>query len=160
MAIGGSTNAVIHLVALAGRLGIDLPLEVFDEISRTTPFLVNVKPSGDHLMEDMFYAGGIPALMREIADLLHGDAMTVTGKTMGENIATAELHDRNVIRPRGEPLHPEGGLVILRGNLAPDGAVIKQTAATPSLLRHRGRALVFGSREELLSQIDDARPGC
>jgi L-arabonate dehydrase len=155
MAIGGSTNAVIHLVALAGRLGIDLPLETFDAISRTTPFLINIKPSGEGLMEDLFYAGGIPALMKEIADLLHQDAMTVTGRTMGENIASAEVYDRAIIRPRAEPLHPEGGLVILRGNLAPDGAVIKQTAATPSLLRHHGRALVFKSREELLSRIDD-----
>ena len=155
MASGGSTNAVIHLVALAGRLGVDLPLEVFDEISRTTPFLLNIKPSGDYLMEDMFYAGGIPALMHEIADLLHGDVMTVTGRTMAENIANAEVYDRNVIRPRSEPIHPEGGLAILRGNLAPDGAVIKQTAASPHLLRHRGRALVFDSREELLANIDD-----
>jgi dihydroxy-acid dehydratase len=155
MAIGGSTNAVIHLVALAGRLGIELDLETFDTISRTTPFLINVKPSGEYLMEDMFYAGGIPALMREIADLLHLDAMTVTGKTMGENIATAQTYNRDIIRSRAGALHPEGGIAILRGNLAPDGAVIKQTAASPHLLKHRGRALVFGSREELLSRIDD-----
>jgi dihydroxy-acid dehydratase len=155
MAIGGSTNAVIHLVALAGRLGIDLPLETFDELSRTTPFLVNLKPSGQYLMEDLFYAGGIPALMRQIADLLHLDALTVTGKTVGHNIAAAEIHNRDVIRPRAEPLSAEGGIAILRGNLAPDGAVIKQTAASPHLLKHRGRALVFASRDELLSQIDD-----
>jgi dihydroxy-acid dehydratase len=155
MAIGGSTNAVIHLVALAGRLGIDLTLETFDAISRTTPFLINVKPSGAYLMEDMFYAGGIPALMKEIADLLHLDAMTTTGKTIGENIASAQTHNRDIIRSRDEPLHPEGGIAILRGNLAPDGAVIKQTAASAHLLRHRGRALVFASREELLGRIDD-----
>lgn len=155
MAIGGSTNAVIHLVALAGRLGVDLPLETFDEISRTTPFLVNVKPSGEHLMEDLYYAGGIPALMREISDLLHLDAMTVTGRTVGENIASAVVHDRDIIRPREAPLHPEGGTVVLRGNLAPDGAVLKQTAASPHLLRHRGRALVFKSRDDLLARIDD-----
>jgi L-arabonate dehydrase len=155
MALGGSTNAVIHLMALAGRLGIDLALEDFDAISRSTPFLVNVKPSGAYLMEDMFYAGGIPALMKEIADLLHQEALTVTGKTIGENIASAQTHNRDVIRPRAEPLSPEGGIAILRGNLAPDGAVIKQTAASPHLLRHRGRALVFASREELLARIDD-----
>jgi dihydroxy-acid dehydratase len=155
MAIGGSTNAVIHLVAIAGRLGIDLSLETFDEISRTTPFLVNLKPSGQYLMEDLFYAGGIPALMREIADLLHLDAPTVTGKTVGYNIAAAEIHNRDVIRPRAEPLSAEGGIAILRGNLAPDGAVIKQTAASPHLLKHRGRAVVFASRDELLSRIDD-----
>jgi dihydroxy-acid dehydratase len=155
MAIGGSTNAVIHLVAIAGRLGIDLPLETFDEISRTTPFLLNLKPSGQYLMEDMFYAGGIPALMREIADLLHLDALTVTGKTVGHNISAAETHNRDVIRPRAEPLSTEGGIAILRGNLAPNGAVIKQTAASPHLLKHRGRALVFASRDELLSRIDD-----
>jgi L-arabonate dehydrase len=155
MAIGGSTNAVIHLVAIAGRLGIDLSLETFDELSRTTPFLLNLKPSGQYLMEDMFYAGGVPALMREIADLLHLDAMTVTGKSVGHNISAAEVHNRDVIRPRAEPLNTEGGIAILRGNLAPNGAVIKQTAASPHLLKHRGRALVFASRDELLSRIDD-----
>jgi dihydroxy-acid dehydratase len=155
MAIGGSTNAVIHLVAIAGRLGIDLSLETFDEISRTTPFLLNLKPSGRYLMEDMFYAGGVPALMREIADLLHLDAMTVTGKSVGHNISAAEVHNRDVIRPRAESLNSEGGIAILRGNLAPNGAVIKQTAASPHLLKHRGRALVFASRDELLSRIDD-----
>jgi dihydroxy-acid dehydratase len=155
MAIGGSTNAVIHLVAIAGRLGIDLSLETFDELSRTTPFLLNLKPSGRYLMEDMFYAGGVPALMREIADLLHLDALTVTGKTVGHNISAAEVHNRDVIRPRAEPLNAEGGIAILRGNLAPNGAVIKQTAASPHLLKHRGRALVFASRDELLSRIDD-----
>ncbi|HJZ47145.1 MAG TPA: dihydroxy-acid dehydratase, partial [Roseiflexaceae bacterium] len=131
MAIGGSTNAVIHLVAIAGRLGIELPLETFDTLSRTTPFLVNIKPSGEHLMEDLFYAGGIPALMKEIADLLHLDALTVSGQTVGANIATAQVYNRDIIRPHDEPLQPEGGIAILRGNLAPDGAVIKQTAATP-----------------------------
>jgi L-arabonate dehydrase len=155
MAIGGSTNAVIHLVALAGRLGIDLPLETFDAISRTTPYLINVKPSGHYLMEDMFYAGGIPALMKELGDLLHLDALTVTGKTVGENVADAQVYNRDVIRGRAAPIDPEGGIAILRGNLAPGGAVIKQTAATPRLLRHRGRALVFKNRDDLLARIDD-----
>jgi dihydroxy-acid dehydratase len=155
MAMGGSTNAVIHLTALAGRLGIDLPLETFDALSRTTPFLVNVKPSGHYLMEDLFYAGGIPALMNELGDLLHLDALTVTGKTVGQNVASAQIYNRDVIRGREAPLHPEGGIAILRGNLAPDGAVIKQTAASPRLLRHRGRALVFQNRDDLLGRIDD-----
>jgi dihydroxy-acid dehydratase len=155
MAMGGSTNAVIHLIAIAGRLGIDLDLETFDQISRRTPFLVNVKPSGRHLMEDFFYAGGIPALMREIADLLQPEALTVTGRTIGENIADAQVHSREVIRSRSQPLNPDGGLVILRGNLAPDGAVLKQTATTPGLLAHRGRAVVFKDRDDLLQRIDD-----
>jgi dihydroxy-acid dehydratase len=155
MAIGGSTNAVIHLIALAGRLGIELSLETFDEISRATPFLANVKPCGRYLMEDLYYAGGIPALMREIADLLHLDALTVTGQPVGMNIATAAVHNREVIRPDTDPLHPQGGIAVLRGNLAPNGAVIKQTAASQHLMAHRGRALVFGSRAELLTRIDD-----
>src|SRR5262249_30018026 len=111
--------------------------------------------AGEHLREDLFYAGGIPALMKEIADLLHLDALTVSGQTVGANIATAQVYNRDIIRPHDEPLQPEGGIAILRGNLAPDGAVIKQTAATPRLLKHRGRALVFKSREELLGRIDD-----
>jgi dihydroxy-acid dehydratase len=155
MAIGGSTNAVIHLMAVAGRLGIELTLEDFDRISSTTPFLANVKPSGEYLMEDMFYAGGIPAVMKELGDLLHRDAPTVTGKTVGENVADAEVYDRNVILPRSEPLHSEGGTVVLRGNLAPDGAVLKQTASTPHLLTHRGKAVVFRDREDMLRRIDD-----
>src|SRR5690606_11903146 len=155
MAIGGSTNAIIHLVALAGRLEIDLPLEDFDRISRTTPMLVNLKPSGKYLMEDLFYAGGIPALMKELGDLLHLDALTVTGKTMGENLVKAEVSNPEVISPRSNPLMAEGGTVVLRGNLCPNGAVLKQTAASPELLNHRGPALVFKDREDLLSRIDD-----
>lgn len=155
MAIGGSTNAVIHLVALAGRLGIDLGLSVFDDISRTTPLLANVRPSGRYLMEEMFYAGGIAALMKEIEDLLHLDAITVTGNTIGENIAGAEIHNSEVIKSRTEPLYSEGGTAVLWGNLAPRGAVIKQTAASSHLLTHRGRAVVFKDREDLLHRIDD-----
>jgi L-arabonate dehydrase len=155
MAIGGSTNAVIHLMAIAGRLGVELDLDVFDQLSRTTPLLANLKPSGKYLMEDMFYAGGIPALMQEIATLLHLDATTVSGRSMGENIAGARVHSRDVIYPLAEPLQPEGGIAVLSGNLAPGGAVIKQTAASPELLRHRGRALVFPNREDLLARIDD-----
>src|SRR3974377_1678780 len=108
---GGSTNAIIHLVAIAGRLGIDLPLERFDQISRTTPFITNVRPSGDLLMEDMYYAGGLPIVIKELGPLLHLDALTVTGKTVGENIANATCFNRQVIRPLAEPLKPEGGTV-------------------------------------------------
>ncbi|MGI8989528.1 MAG: IlvD/Edd family dehydratase [Bryobacteraceae bacterium] len=154
MAIGGSTNAVVHLLAIAGRLGIDLKLEEFDAISRRTPYIVNVKPSGEFLMEEFFYAGGLPAAMKEILHLLHGDAITVTGKTIRENVEGAECHRREVIRTAAEPLNPQGGTVILRGNLAPDGAVIKQTAASPHLLQHRGRAYVFETYDRMRAEID------
>ncbi len=154
MAIGGSTNAVVHLLALAGRLGIDLKLDEFDAISRRTPYIANVKPSGEFLMEDFFYAGGLPAVMKEILHLLHRDAITVTGKTIGENVEKAECHRREVIRTASEPLHGEGGTVILYGNLAPDGAVIKQTAASAHLLQHRGKAYVFETYEQMRAEID------
>jgi dihydroxy-acid dehydratase len=154
MAVGGSTNAVVHLLAIAGRLGIELELEDFDTISRRTPYIVNVKPSGEYLMEDFYYAGGLPAVIREILPLLHGDALTVTGKSLAENVEKAECWRREVIRTAAEPLHKEGGTAILYGNLAPDGAVIKQTAASPRLLRHTGRAYVFENVEEMRSRID------
>ncbi len=154
MSMGGSTNAVIHLCAIAGRLGIQLSLDEFDRISRETPLLVNVKPSGEYLMEDLFYAGGIPALMNEIRTSLHTDAITVTGRSIGENIAAAEIHNLDVIRPTSNPLNPEGGIAVLKGNLAPAGAVLKQTAATPELMVHSGPAVVFENREDLLSRID------
>lgn len=157
MAIGGSTNAIVHLVAIAGRSGIELPLAKFDEISRTTPVIANVKPSGDFLMEDFNYAGGLPAVMKEISALLHVDAPTVNGKAVGENIAHAACFNREVIRPLGQPLRPEGGTVILKGNLAPQGAVIKQSAASPQLLRHKGRAVVFENGEDLIARIDDPK---
>jgi dihydroxy-acid dehydratase len=154
MALGGSTNAVVHLVAIAGRLGIELPLEEFDRISRRTPYLANIKPSGEYLMEDFFRAGSLPALMREILDLLHGECLTANGRTVAENVSQAPCWDREVIRARDNPLHPEGGTVILRGNLAPDGAVLKQTAASPHLLVHRGPALVFENIAEMRARID------
>lgn len=154
MAIGGSTNAVIHLIAIAGRLGLPLPLEEFDRISRHTPFLVNVKPSGEYLMEDLYYAGGLPAVMREILPLLESDNLTVNGKTLRENIEYAACFNRDVIRQIDNPLANEGGTAILRGNLAPDGAVIKQTAASPELLAHRGRAYVFDNYVHMRAQID------
>jgi dihydroxy-acid dehydratase len=154
MAIGGSTNAVIHLLALAGRLGIELNLDDFDRISRRTPVLANIKPSGQFLMEDLFYAGGIPALMTQIEDLRHVDALTVTGKTLGENIASARIVNEDVIRRLDNALSSEGGTATLWGNLAPDGAIIKQSAASPRLLRHRGRAVVFKTIHDMLVRID------
>ena len=157
MAIGGSTNAIVHLVALAGRVGLNLPLSRFDEISRVTPVIANLKPSGEFLMEDFYYAGGLPAVMKEISPLLHLDALTANGKTLGENIAHAGCFNRNVIKTLGQPLRPEGGTVILKGNLAPQGAVLKQSAASPHLLRHKGRAVVFENAEDLIARIDDAQ---
>jgi dihydroxy-acid dehydratase len=155
MAIGGSTNAVVHLIAIAGRVGVDLSLPDFDRLSRQTPFLANVKPSGEYVMEDFFYAGGLPAVMREILPLLDGAAFTVTGRTLADNLGGVEPGDRRVVRALDQPLHPEGGTAILYGTLAPDGAVIKQTAASPRLLKHRGRALVFSTFDELKAGIDD-----
>lgn len=155
MALGGSTNAIIHLIAIAGRLGIRLPLSLFDDFSRTTPFITNVRPSGKYLMEDFFYAGGVSAVMKEISPLLHLDTLTCTGKTLGENIRNAQCYNSDVIRTMKDPLYKEGGTAILYGNLAPRGAVIKQTAASPRLLQHRGRALVFESNKELYERIDD-----
>ena len=154
MAIGGSTNAVVHLIAIAGRLGIPLDLPDFDTISRRTPWIANVKPSGEFLMEDFYYAGGLPAVMKEILPLLHGDSLTVTGKTIRENLERAECYRREVIRTAAEPLHREGGTVVLYGNLAPDGAVLKQTAASARLLQHRGRAYVFENYQQMRAEID------
>jgi dihydroxy-acid dehydratase len=154
MALGGSTNAVVHLIAIAGRLGIEVTLEDFDRISRRTPWIANIKPSGEHLMEDFFYAGGLPAAMREILPLLHGDCLTVNGRTVAENLAGAACHNHDVIRSLEAPLQPEGGTAILRGNLCPRGAVIKQTAASPHLLVHRGRAYVFERYEQMKEEIE------
>ena len=154
-AVAGSTNAVLHLLALAGRLGIELPLERFDRIAARTPVLTNIQPAGEHLFEDLQRAGGVPALLAELAPLLHLDALTVTGRTLGENIAGAEVWDRDVLRPLDEPLLPPGGLAVLRGSLAPDGAVIKAGAASADLLQHRGPALVFDGIDDLLARIDD-----
>jgi len=154
MALGGSTNAVIHLIAMAGRLGIRLALEDFDRIARRTPCIVDVKPSGRFLMEDLFHAGGVPAVMNRIRDLLHCDCGTVNGRTVGENIPDASSLNNEVIRFLDRPLYAEGGIAVLNGNVAPNGAVIKQTAASERLLRHRGRAFVFNTRDEMLAQID------
>ena len=154
MAIGGSTNAVVHLLAIAGRAGVKLNLEDFDAISRKTPFLVNVRPSGEHLMEEFFYAGGVPVVMKELLPLLHRDCITVTGKSIGENIASAECFNRDVIRSLDAPLHPTGGTVVLKGNLCPRGAVIKPTAASAHLLQHRGKAHVFENYQQMHDSVD------
>jgi dihydroxy-acid dehydratase len=157
MAVGGSTNAVIHLMAVAGRAGVSLPLERFDQLSRETPLLVSVRPSGRFHMEELYEAGGVPAVMKELEPLLQMDCLTVTGKTMGENLRAVRRPERfrEIIAPLDHPLQPVGGLAILQGNLAPAGAVIKQSAASPELLQHRGRAVVFTSLEDLAERVDD-----
>ena len=154
MALGGSTNAVVHLVAIAGRLGVPLSLEDFDRISRTTPCLANIKPSGEYLMEDFFHSGGLPALLRQILPRLHRDCLTVNGKTLGVNVENAQSWNDDVIRPVDRPLSPEGGIAILHGNLCPNGAVIKQSAASPDLFQHRGKAYVFDNHEHMEAQVD------
>jgi dihydroxy-acid dehydratase len=154
-AIGGSTNAVIHLLAIAGRMGVEFKLDDWDRLGRDVPCLVNLMPSGKYLMEDFYYAGGVPAVIRELGDLIHRDALTINGKTIGENTADAPCYNRDVIRPFNDPLMKQGGLAILRGNLCPDGAVIKPSAATPVLMKHRGRAVVFENIEDLHARIDD-----
>jgi L-arabonate dehydrase len=155
MALGGSTNAIVHLVAIAGRAGIPLPLRRFDDLSRTTPLLANVRPSGKHLMEDFYYAGGVPAVLRELLPMLDGTARNVNGRSLAENVADAPCHDRDIIRPLSLPLQPEGGTVILFGNLCPGGAVLKQSAASAHLMVHRGRAVVFEDHRDLERRIDD-----
>ncbi|MEO8596094.1 MAG: IlvD/Edd family dehydratase [Candidatus Solibacter sp.] len=154
MAVGGSTNAVVHLLAIAGRTGHKLVLDDFDAISRRTPFLVNVRPSGQHMMEDFFFAGGVPAVMRELLPLLHGDCLTVNGKSIRDNVKDSPCYNHDVIRKLDAPLFAEGGTVVLRGNLCPDGAVIKQTAASPHLCEHTGAAYVFESYQQMHDSID------
>ncbi len=154
-AIGGSTNAVLHLLAIAGRLGVPLRLDDFDRIGAGVPLLVDLEPAGRFLMEDFHRAGGLLATLREVRDLLDPDAITVTGRPLVEHLAEAQTWDHEVIRARGEPLQPEAGIAVLRGNLAPDGAIIKPAAASPHLLQHRGRAVVFDSIEDFHARIDD-----
>ena len=155
MAMGGSTNALIHLVAMAGRAGIKLPLERYNDFSAKTPLLANVRPSGDkYLMEDFYYAGGLRALLAELKDLLNLDCRTVNGKTLGENLSGARIYNDDVIRPRSKPLKASGGLVVVKGNLAPNGAVIKAAAATPRLLKHTGKAVVFEDYNDMAARID------
>ncbi|KAA2255345.1 dihydroxy-acid dehydratase [Solihabitans fulvus] len=155
LALGGSTNAVIHLIAMAGRSGIPLGLNDFDELARRVPVLANIEPGGEFLMEDFYYAGGLRALLARLRDLLHLDRVTVTGRTLGEDLAGATVHDDEVIRPLDRPLATEGGVAVLRGNLAPDGAVIKYLAADPKLLRHTGPAVVFHGYADLQRRIND-----
>jgi dihydroxy-acid dehydratase len=154
-AIGGSTNAVIHLLAIAGRIGVPLKLEDWDKLGSELPCLVNLQPSGKYLMEDFYYAGGLPAVMREIQHVLDRNALTVNGKSIGENIADAPNWNKEVIKPLADPFKDRAGIAVLRGNLAPDGAVIKPSAASPHLLKHKGRAVVFESIEDLHAKIDD-----
>ena len=154
-AIGGSTNAVIHLIAMAGRLGVKLTLEDFDRLASDLPCLVNLQPSGEHLMEDFCYAGGLPVVMKEIEHLLHKDLLTASGHTVAENLASAQNHDPRVIKPFAAPFKDKAGIAVLRGNLAPRGAVIKPSAATPALLVHKGRAVVFENIEDFHQRIDD-----
>ncbi|WP_425291573.1 L-arabinonate dehydratase [Aminobacter anthyllidis] len=154
-AIGGSTNAVVHLLAIAGRIGAELTLDDWDHFGRDIPTILNLMPSGTFLMEEFCYAGGLPAVMKEIADLLDLDALTVTGKTVGDNIAGAENFNEEVILPREKALTQQGGIAVLRGNLAPNGAILKPSAASPDLMRHRGRAVVFESIEHYKARVDD-----
>jgi len=154
-ACGGSTNAVVHLLALAGRVGVSLALDDFDALSREIPLLVNLMPSGKYLMEDFCYAGGVPAVMNELGGLLRRDAMTVSGRTVGEIADEAQVWRREVIGTLDAPVGPSSGVWVLRGNLCPDGAIIKPSAATPELLTHRGRAVVFESIEDYHARIDD-----
>jgi dihydroxyacid dehydratase/phosphogluconate dehydratase len=155
MALGGSTDAVIHLLALADRVGVGLTLRRFDELSQRTPVLVNVRPSGELLVEQLFHAGGIPAVLNELQPLLHLEAATVTGKSIGENIRDTRVADARVITPRSSPISPVGSIAVLHGNLAPDGAVIKTRAASPAPLRHKGAAVVFEDIDDLAHRIDD-----
>jgi dihydroxy-acid dehydratase len=156
MAMGCSTNAIVHVIAMARRGGVDITLDDFDRLSRTVPVIANIRPSGEkYLMEDFFYAGGLPALMKQLSPHLHLGAMTITGQTLGENIADAEVINDDVIRPLDNPLYKEGALAVLRGNLAPNGCVIKPSACEPRFLKHRGPALVFDDYPSMKKATDD-----
>ncbi|HEY6512059.1 MAG TPA: IlvD/Edd family dehydratase [Burkholderiaceae bacterium] len=154
-AIGGSTNAVIHLIAIAGRLGVKLTIDDFEQLASELPCLVNLQPSGEHLMEDFCYAGGLPVVMKEISSTLHLDHVTASGKTVRENIADAQNFDPRVIKTMAQPFKAKAGIAVLRGNLAPRGAVIKPSAATPALMVHKGRAVVFEDSDDFHARIDD-----
>jgi dihydroxy-acid dehydratase len=155
LALGGSTNAVVHMVAVARRAGVPLTVDRFDELARKTPLVANIRPAGKFLMEDFFYAGGLRALLADMRDLLHLDARTVNGRTLGENVAGAQAFNRDVILPRDRALVASGSLAVLRGNLAPNGAVIKPAAAEPKLLKHTGPAIVFRDYNDMAARIDD-----
>lgn len=155
LAIGGSTNGIIHLTAIAGRMGFDVDLEALDRMGRQTPVLLDLKPSGQHYMEDFHHAGGMATLLRELKPLLHLDALTVTGKTLGEEIdAAGPGFAQDVVKSAAQPIYPQGGIAVLRGNLAPGGAIIKQSAADAQLMEHEGRAVVFENIEDLVTRID------
>ena len=155
LAVGGSTNAIVHLLAIAGRVGVPLSLARFHELSARTPLVVNVRPAGQHLVEQVFHAGGIPAVMKSVETLLHTDAVTVTGKTVADNLPTAPATDTSIIAPLSEPFQPPQGLAVVSGNLAPNGAVIKCSAASPALLVHQGPAVVFEDMTDLMERFDD-----
>ncbi|PTB22873.1 dihydroxy-acid dehydratase [Trinickia symbiotica] len=156
LAVGGSTNGIIHLTAIAGRLGIEIDLDEVDRMARETPVLVDLKPSGEHYMEDLHKAGGLTTVLRELKPLLKLDALTVTGRTLGEELEAAPAcFAQRVVRPFDRPIYPQGGIAVLRGNLAPGGAIIKQSAANPALMEHEGRAVVFENAEDLARRIDD-----
>jgi L-arabonate dehydrase len=154
-AIGGSTNFVIHLLAIAGRIGIELNIDDFDKYSQGIPLLANIQPSGENYMEDLYYSGGLPALIKEMSSIIHNEAITVNGRTIGENCAAAEVYDRNIISTMSDPFKPESGILVVKGNLAPNGAVIKPSAASPGLLKHSGKAVVFENIEDYRARIDD-----
>ena len=155
LAIGGSTNGIVHLTAIAGRMGFEIDLKALDRMGRETPVLLDLKPSGDHYMEDFHHAGGMATLLRELKPLLHLDALTVTGRTLGEEIeAAGPGFAQDVVRSRENPIYPQGGIAVLQGNLAPGGAIIKQSAANPALMEHEGRAVVFENLEDLATRID------
>jgi dihydroxy-acid dehydratase len=156
-AIGGSTNAVVHLLAVAGRIGVKLTLDDWDRLGREMPCLVNLMPSGQYLMEDFYYAGGLPVVIRAIGDRIHKNALTVNGKTIWDNVKDAVNYNEKVITPLDKPFKPQGGIAVLKGNLAPDGAVLKPSAATPKLMRHKGRAVVFDDIDDLNKRIDDPK---
>ncbi|GAB3282207.1 L-arabinonate dehydratase [Larkinella harenae] len=154
-ALGGSTNFILHLTAIAGRMGVELSIDDFDQLSAQIPLLANLQPSGEHFVEDLFYAGGLPAIIRELQSFLHNDAMTINGRTLGENCANAECYNRDVIASVAEPFKPESGVAVLRGNLCPNGAVLKPSAASPELMQHTGRAVVFENIDDYKKRVDD-----
>ncbi|NBB13635.1 IlvD/Edd family dehydratase [Pseudomonas sp. SLFW] len=155
LAIGGSTNGIIHLTAIAGRMGFEIDLEAFDRMSRETPVLVDLKPSGQHYMEDLHRAGGLQTVLRELRSQLHLDTLTVTGRTLGEELDAVPSFKQDVVRTFANPIYPAGGIAFLKGNLAPNGAIIKQSAADPVLMEHEGRAVVFENSEDMAARIDD-----